>query len=101
MIKISVIIPVFNVDKYLKQCLDSVLTQTLKEIEVICVDDSSEDDSYDILLEYQKKYENIVVLQQRNQGAGPARNYGISKAVGKYLCFMDLEYGEKTEHHGK
>ena len=89
MIKISVIIPVFNVDKYLKQCLDSVLTQTLKEIEVICVDDSSEDDSYGILLEYQKKYENIVVLQQRNQGAGPARNYGISKAVGKYLCFMD------------
>lgn len=89
MIKISVIIPVFNVEAYLRQCLDSVLAQTLKEIEVICIDDGSEDHSYDILLEYQKKYENVIALRQRNQGAGPARNYGISKAAGKYLGFMD------------
>lgn len=91
MIKISVIIPVFNVERYLKRCLDSVLMQTIKEIEVICIDDGSEDHSYDILLEYQKKHENMIILRQENQGAGIARNYGIRKAAGKYLCFMDSD----------
>ena len=89
MIKISVIIPVFNVDKYLRQCLDSVLMQTLKEIEIICIDDGSEDYSYDILLEYQEQFGNMTALRQSNQGAGPARNYGIDRATGKYLCFID------------
>lgn len=89
MVKVSIIIPVFNVAQYLRQCLDSVLKQTLNQMEILCIDDGSEDDSYDILLEYQKKYENIIILRQRNQGAGPARNYGIRKATGKYLCFMD------------
>lgn len=98
MIKISVIIPVFNVDRYLRQCLDSVFVQTLREIEVICIDDGSEDHSYDILLEYQKEHGNMLVFRQTNQGAGPARNYGIRKAAGKYLCFMDPDdyYAQDT-----
>lgn len=91
MIKISVIIPVYNVEKYLRECLDSVLSQTLKEIEIICVDDGSTDCSYDILKEYGKKYRNIIVLHQENQGSGPARNKGMEQAVGKYFCFMDAD----------
>lgn len=91
MIKISVIIPVYNVEKYLRECLDSVLSQTLKEIEIICVDDGSTDCSYDILKEYSKKYRNIIVLHQENQGSGPARNKGMEQAVGKYFCFMDAD----------
>lgn len=91
MIKVSVIIPVYNMEKYLRECLDSVLTQTLKEIEIICIDDGSIDSSYDILREYGKKYKNIIVLHQENQGSGPARNKGIERASGKYLCFMDAD----------
>ncbi|MDE6568559.1 MAG: glycosyltransferase [Lachnospiraceae bacterium] len=89
MIKISVIIPIYNMENYLKECLDSILFQTLKEIEVICVDDGSTDCSYDILLEYRNRYNNIIVLQQENQGPGPAKNKGIEYASGKYVAFMD------------
>lgn len=89
MIKISVIIPIYNMEKYLNECLDSILHQTLKEIELICVDDGSTDQSYNILMDYARKYENIIVIKQQNQGAGAARNTGIKQAMGKYLCFMD------------
>lgn len=89
MVKISVIIPVYNMERYLRECLDSVLAQTLQDIEVICVDDGSTDHSYDILLEYGRKYRNVVILQQENRGAGAARNSGMEHAKGKYLCFMD------------
>lgn len=89
MIKISVIIPVYNTQKYLRECLDSVLSQTINEIEIICIDDGSTDDSYNILLEYARNYDSIIVLHQENQGAGIARNKGIKQARGKYLCFLD------------
>lgn len=91
MIKISVIIPVYNRERYIKECLDSVLSQTLKEIEIICVNDGSTDSSYDILMEYGNRYTNITVLHQENQGAGPARNRGIEYAKGKYICFIDSD----------
>lgn len=91
MIKVSVIIPVYNGEKYLKQCLDSVCNQTLKEIEIICVDDGSTDSSFQILEEYQQKDERIQLFQQENQYAGAARNLGKKHATGEYLMFWDCD----------
>lgn len=88
---VSVVIPVYNVEKYLNQCLDSVLNQTLQNIEVICVNDSSTDGSLAILEEYAKKDERVIVVTQPNSGAGAARNKGLSLAVGKYLSFLDSD----------
>lgn len=88
-IKISVIIPVYNMGQYLRECLDSIVNQTLKEIEVITVDDGSTDDSLSILKQYSGIYDNFVILTQENQGAGPARNQGIRCAKGRYLIFID------------
>lgn len=90
-IKVSVIIPVYNTEKYLRECLESVLNQTLREIEVICVDDGSTDNSLQILKEYQEKDKRIIVLTQENRSAGAARNYGLSIAKGKYLSFLDSD----------
>lgn len=91
MIKVSVIIPVYNVELYLRECLDSVINQTLKEIEIICVDDGSTDKSYEILQEYAKKDNRIKILQQKNAGAGIARNMGMQIAQGKYLSIIDSD----------
>lgn len=91
MIKVSVIIPVYNVENYLAQCLDSVIYQTLKEIEIICVDDGSTDKSYEILQEYERKDKRIKLLQQKNAGAGIARNVGMKIAQGKYLSIIDSD----------
>lgn len=88
---VSVIMPVYNCEKYLKQCLDSVVNQTLKEIEIICVDDGSSDSSPRILKEYADKDSRILVLQQANGGAGAARNNGLRNAGGKYLSFLDSD----------
>lgn len=90
-IKVSVIIPVYNAEKYLKQCLDTVINQTLKDIEIICVDDGSTDKSLDILKEYQENDNRIIILQQQNQHAGVARNNGLKVAKGKYLSFLDSD----------
>ncbi len=91
MIKVSVIIPVFNTGHYLRKCLDSVLGQTLREIEIICVDDGSTDNSASILLEYQEKYENFVAVFQENLGQSAARNKGLSVAKGEYIGFVDSD----------
>ena len=88
-IKISVIIPVYNMSQYLGECLDSIVHQTLKEIEMIAVDDASTDNSLSILKKYSDMYDNFVILTQENQGAGPARNKGIQCARGRYLAFID------------
>lgn len=88
-LQVSVILPVYNVAKYLHQAMDSVLGQTLKEIEIICVDDGSTDESYEILEEYAQKDNRITLIQQKNQGAGVARNTGLAVARGKYLLFLD------------
>lgn len=87
----SVIIPVYNVEKYLRQCMDSILNQTLSELELICVDDGSTDSSLEILREYEKKDSRVKVLQQENLGAGAARNKGLKIATGKYLSFLDAD----------
>ena len=89
--KVSVIMPVYNVEDYLEQCLDSVLAQTLREIEVICVDDGSTDGSGVILEKYQEKDERIRVFHQKNQFAGCARNLGLKHASGKYVIFWDSD----------
>ena len=88
---VSVIIPVYNVEEYLRQCLDSVREQTLSDIEIICVNDSSTDGSLSILEEYAKKDPRIQVVTQPNGGAGAARNKGLSMAKGKYLSFLDAD----------
>lgn len=89
--KVSVIIPVYNAEKYLRQCLDSVIGQTLQEIEIICIDDGSTDRSLAILHEYENADSRITVLTQENGYAGVARNYGMSVAKGEYLSFLDSD----------
>ena len=91
MIKVSVIIPVFNVEKYLNECMDSVLNQSLDDIEVICVNDGSVDHSYQILEEYKKEYPKIKVIDQINSGQSAARNRALKEAKGKYVYFMDSD----------
>lgn len=87
--KISIILPVYNVAPYLREALDSVVHQTLKEIEIICVDDGSTDDSLAILQEYRVKDPRFIIISQENQGAGAARNKGLDVAKGKYLLILD------------
>lgn len=90
-IKVSVIIPVYNAEKFLYNCLDSILSQSLKEIEVICVNDGSKDNSLHILEEYSKKDERLIIIDQENMGAGAARNAGLKIARGEYLSFLDAD----------
>lgn len=90
-VKVSVIIPCYNVEKYLRECLDSVVNQTLKEIEIICVDDGSTDSTPQILEEYAAKDSRFTILHQKNQFAGVARNNGMKIARGKYLSFLDSD----------
>lgn len=87
--KISIIMPVYNVSKYLQKCLDSIVEQSLKDIEIICVDDGSTDNSLDILKEYEKKDERFVIVSQENMGQGIARNKGLKISNGKYVLFID------------
>ena len=91
MTKFSVIIPVYNVEKYLSKCLDSVLSQTYTDFEVICVNDGSKDNSAQILDEYAKKDKRIKIINQNNQGVSVARNTGIKEAIGDYIIFVDSD----------
>ena len=87
--KISVIIPIYNQEKYLYECLESVLLQNLQEIEVICVNDGSTDGSFNILSELAWTDERLHIINQENKGVGEARNVGIREAKGEYLAFID------------
>lgn len=88
--KVSVIIPVYNAQDYLKRCLDSVVNQTLKDIEIICVNDCSTDNSLEILNEYAKKYSNLKVIDCKvNGGESVARNIGLDNVTGEYIAFVD------------
>lgn len=90
-VKVSVIIPVYNSEAYLKECLDSVVHQTLQDIEIICVDDGSTDASMDILQKYAQKDERFRILEQQHLGGGAARNLGLKEAEGEYLSFLDSD----------
>jgi Glycosyltransferases involved in cell wall biogenesis len=90
--KISIIIPVYNVEKYLAECLDSCVNQTLKDIEIICVDDCSTDNSYTTLKDYQQKDSRIKIFRhEENKKQGTARNKGLEVATGKYIWFIDSD----------
>lgn len=88
-IKFSIIIPVYNVEKFLRESLDSIVAQTFKDFEVICVNDGSTDNSLEILNEYANNDSRIKVISQENQGQGVARNNAIDIAQGEYLLFVD------------
>ncbi len=90
-INISVIIPVYNVEKYLEKCLDSVLQQDYEDYEIVVVNDGSTDSCGQILEEYAKKYSKIHLVTQENKGLGGARNTGIDNSKGKYLLFLDSD----------
>lgn len=90
-VKISVIMPVYNARQHLAESLDSFLGQSLRDIELICIDDGSTDSSLRILRKYRKKDDRIKILTQSNQGAGPARNKGILSAEGEYIAFLDSD----------
>lgn len=89
--KISVIMPVYNGEKFLERSIKSVAKQTIDDIELICVDDGSTDNSLNILKKLQKEYDFIKILTQENQGSGKARNYGIDEACGEYIGFLDAD----------
>lgn len=91
MIKISIVVPCYNVELYIRECMESILSQTLREMEIIFIDDGSTDRTLEILEEYQKKREEIKILRQENQGSGIARNQGIKAATGEYIAFMDAD----------
>ena len=80
-VKVSVIVPVFNTEKYLKKCVDSIINQSLKDIEIIFIDDGSNDNSLSILKEYAKNDNRIKIISKLNEGQGVARNIGIKSAV--------------------
>lgn len=89
--KVSVIIPVYNNEKYLRECLNSVAGQTLQEIQIILIDDGSSDKSGEICQEYISKYTNFEYYSQENSGSAAARNHGIDHAIGEYVGFIDSD----------
>ena len=96
--KISIIVPVYNVEKYLSECLDSIVNQTLKDIEIICLNDGSTDNSLQILKEYASKDNRIKIIDKENEGLGYTRKVGLTNATGKYILFCDSDdyYSELT-----
>lgn len=97
MIKVSVIVPVYNVENYLRKCLDSLVNQTLGELEVIVIDDGSTDSSAAIIKEYMETFPRMQYHKKENGGLSDARNYGLSYATGKYVAFLDADdYVEET-----
>ena len=90
-VKVSIIVPVYNAESFLRRCLDSLVNQTLKEIEIIAIDDGSTDNSYQILLEYAQKDTRIKIISQENAGPSKARNIGLEKAKGDYISFVDSD----------
>lgn len=89
--KISVILPVYNAEKYLKKCLDSIVNQSLKDIEIICVNDGSNDGSLEIMNEYAKKDDRIFLINQENEGPSVARNAALAVATGEFIGFVDAD----------
>lgn len=96
---VTIIVPVYNVEKYIGRCLDSILLQDYTNIEILCIDDCSPDSSSQIIHDYEKKYENVYYYTyEKNGGLGYARDYGISKAKGEYLLFIDSDDYINTDY---
>lgn len=89
--KVSIIVPIYNVSKYIKRCLDSLINQTLEDIEIILVNDGSEEDEEKIIKPYLDKYKNIKYYKKENGGQASARNFGLEKSRGEYILFVDSD----------
>lgn len=89
MAKVSIIIPTYNVESYLKECMDSVTRQTLKDIEIICINDGSTDNSLDILKSYARNDNRIVIVDKKNEGYGVGMNIGLDRATGEYIGIVE------------
>ncbi|HBH6553357.1 TPA: glycosyltransferase family 2 protein, partial [Enterococcus faecium] len=90
-VKISVIVPCYNVEKYIDECINSLINQTLKDIEIILLNDGSTDNTLAILKKYEKLDSRIKVYEHKNMGLGPTRNRGIKIANGEFLAFVDSD----------
>lgn len=88
---ISIIVPIYNVEKFIDKCMDTILGQTYKNIEIVLVDDGSPDNCPKIIDEYAKKYDNVFAYHKKNGGLSSARNFGLKKSHGKYICFIDSD----------
>ena len=91
MLKYSVIIPVYNVENYLPRCLDSLLAQNYADLEILLIDNGSKDQSGQICEDYATKFSNITAYHIPNKGVGSARNFGLAKAKGEFICFVDAD----------
>lgn len=89
--KLSVIIPIFNTEQYLAKCLESVIKQSIQDLQIICINDGSTDNSLEILKEFSRKDSRILIIDQKNQGVSAARNAGLKIAKGKYIGFVDSD----------
>jgi len=89
--KVSILVPIFNVEKYLRQCLDSVANQSLKDIEIICIDDGSTDSSLEIIQSYARKDPRFIVITKKNSGYGDSMNKGLEKARGEYIGIVESD----------
>ena len=90
MVKVSIVVPVYNVEKYLAQCLNSLCKQTMKEIEIICVDDGSKDSSPNIIKKFQQKDRRVRCVSKQNSGYGNTMNMGMDAAEGEYLSLIHI-----------
>lgn len=99
--KVSVIVPVYNVEQYLEKCVNSLINQSLKNIEIILVDDGSTDKSSEICDDFSEKYENVIAVHKENAGQGQARNYGLSLARGEYIGFVDSDDWVDVDYYEK
>jgi glycosyltransferase involved in cell wall biosynthesis len=95
--KVSIIVPIYNVEKYLRECLDSIVKQTLKDIEIVCVNDGSTDSSLDIIKEYAEKDERVKYIDKPNSGYGISMNQGLDKAQGEYIGIVESDDFIKPE----
>jgi len=100
-VQVSVIVPVYNSAQYLSECLESVLSQSFKNFEVICINDGSYDNSLEILKQFQNKDSRIKIIDQENQGVSTARNAGLKIAQGKYVGFVDSDDTIEKDFFGK
>ena len=94
--KVSVVVPIYNVEKYLPKCIETIQTQSYENLEIILVNDGSTDSCLKICEKYKKDDERIIIVNKKNGGLSDARNYGIEKATGKWITFIDSDdYVEK------
>ena len=91
MVKVSIVMPTYNGAEFLKRSIESVSKQTLKDLELICVDDGSTDNSLEVLNNLSNQYDFIKIITQENAGSGSARNNGIKNSVGEYIAFLDAD----------